>query len=588
MNALINQLSTLGQASLNFFWFPMLIWTALALLVHLGLRMFRNISALYQYHLRTALLAALPAGLFSWSLMNWYLAADAIRASSAKIIYVMNPITVTTQPTAPSTGFSVLTPELGIGILFLMFLAFALYQLIRFIVHFRSLYAYKKSMTLMPIQDFPDLSNGNKRLLQHIPAQIHIAVSDEPQIPSTFGWKKPVIVVPALLCSNTTKLNLAIRHELIHIKQNDYLVNIGVQLVSRVFRFHLLVGRIAREIHEYSEITCDEEVLSDTSIPAKHYAYLLFELLQLPVINQNNMVNMAHPNSNIKKRIHAMTHSNHKNNSIRISFSLFMLILVSISMIMACSGLRNQDTSGKALLGQNFQIQNPTITINGLNTQKYFGGLGTGPALGILYFKTPAHGTFLISGQSFDGAQPVGSVKGKTLSFNTNQLNVKIVCTKPILPVDNTNIWVKHIADGGSIGSNQHLFGFAGDYQSYMKMDFTQKKNYKTGPDGKQFFVVAEKMPQLIGGLASVQGRIQYPDSARKAGIQGRVFVEFIVDKEGNVENPKVMRGIGGGCDVEAVRVVKKAKFTPGMKDGKPVNVRYSLPIIFSLSNTGH
>ncbi len=108
MNALVNQLSTLGQASLNFFWFPILIWTALATLVYLGLKMFRDLNALYQYHLRTALLAALPAGLLSWSLLNWYLAADAIQASSAKIIYVMNPISVTAQPVSTFPGFFLL------------------------------------------------------------------------------------------------------------------------------------------------------------------------------------------------------------------------------------------------------------------------------------------------------------------------------------------------------------------------------------------------------------------------------------------------------------------------------------------------
>ena len=103
--------------------------------------------------------------------------------------------------------------------------------------------------------------------------------------------------------------------------------------------------------------------------------------------------------------------------------------------------------------------------------------------------------------------------------------------------------------------------------------------------EDQQVFVVVEKMPQLIGGLAGLQRKITYPELARKAGIEGRVYIEFVVDKHGNVLNPKVVRGIGGGCDTEALKVVSKARFTPGMQRGRPVNVRYSLPIVFKLQN---
>lgn len=99
----------------------------------------------------------------------------------------------------------------------------------------------------------------------------------------------------------------------------------------------------------------------------------------------------------------------------------------------------------------------------------------------------------------------------------------------------------------------------------------------------EDFFVAVEQMPELKGGLESIQQRIKYPEMARKANIQGRVYVQFIVNEEGEVENPVVLRGIGGGCDEEALRVIKEAKFTPGLQRGRPVRVKYSLPIIFML-----
>jgi len=101
-----------------------------------------------------------------------------------------------------------------------------------------------------------------------------------------------------------------------------------------------------------------------------------------------------------------------------------------------------------------------------------------------------------------------------------------------------------------------------------------------------EIFIVVEQMPELIGGIASIMNEIDYPEMARMAGIEGRVVVQFVIDENGNVINPKVIRGIGGGCDEEAVRAIKTAKFIPGLQRGIPVKVRYSIPITFSLAST--
>lgn len=101
----------------------------------------------------------------------------------------------------------------------------------------------------------------------------------------------------------------------------------------------------------------------------------------------------------------------------------------------------------------------------------------------------------------------------------------------------------------------------------------------------EDFFVVVEQMPELIGGIQSLQEKVEYPELARRAGIEGRVIIQFIVNEKGEVENPRVLRGIGGGCDEAALKVVKQAKFKPGMQRGRPVRVQYSLPIVFKLQN---
>ena len=98
-----------------------------------------------------------------------------------------------------------------------------------------------------------------------------------------------------------------------------------------------------------------------------------------------------------------------------------------------------------------------------------------------------------------------------------------------------------------------------------------------------EIFVIVEDMPVMIGGTEAIYSKIKYPEIAQKAGVEGRVFVQFVVDEQGNVTDPVIQRGIGAGCDQEALRVVRLLKFTPGKQRGKPVKVKMSLPITFKL-----
>jgi len=98
-----------------------------------------------------------------------------------------------------------------------------------------------------------------------------------------------------------------------------------------------------------------------------------------------------------------------------------------------------------------------------------------------------------------------------------------------------------------------------------------------------EIFVIVEQSPELIGGLAGLQKKIKYPEIAKRAGVEGRVYIQFIVDQQGNVYDPIVTRGIGAGCDEEAIRAILTAKFKPGKQRGKAVKVKMSLPITFKL-----
>ena len=105
----------------------------------------------------------------------------------------------------------------------------------------------------------------------------------------------------------------------------------------------------------------------------------------------------------------------------------------------------------------------------------------------------------------------------------------------------------------------------------------------------QEIFQIVEEMPSYPGGekalLEYVAKNIKYPQIARETGIQGRVFVGFVVEPDGSVSNVKILRGIGGGCDEEAMRVIKSLpKWKPGKQRGRAVRVSYQIPVVFKLA----
>ena len=104
----------------------------------------------------------------------------------------------------------------------------------------------------------------------------------------------------------------------------------------------------------------------------------------------------------------------------------------------------------------------------------------------------------------------------------------------------------------------------------------------------EQIFTVVENEPEFPGGMEALYKylaqNIKYPQLARDNGITGKVYVTFVVERDGSIANPKVLRDIGGGCGAEAIRVVKAMpKWTPGKQRGKAVRVQFNLPVNFNL-----
>ena len=116
----------------------------------------------------------------------------------------------------------------------------------------------------------------------------------------------------------------------------------------------------------------------------------------------------------------------------------------------------------------------------------------------------------------------------------------------------------------------------------------TQEKIVEAPKEEAQVFTYVEEMPTFPGGdealYSYISKQIQYPEIAKRAGVEGKVYIQFVVRTDGKVTEVTVVKGIGAGCDEEAVKVVRSMpNWKPGRQNGHPVNVRISVPIVYKL-----
>jgi periplasmic protein TonB len=159
----------------------------------------------------------------------------------------------------------------------------------------------------------------------------------------------------------------------------------------------------------------------------------------------------------------------------------------------------------------------------------------------------------------------------------------KIVFTAPVV-VEDTTIEVQ-MASMDDLNKKGNTEAPTEDVQVEVKDE--GPKVIET-PVQAEIFTVVEEQPSYPGGeearISYLQQNIKYPEEAKELGIQGKVFVTFVVEVDGGITDVRVLRGIGGGCDEEAIRVVKSMpKWVPGKQRGVPVRVQFNLPIKFTL-----
>ncbi|WP_340102719.1 TonB family protein [Rhodohalobacter sp. 8-1] len=544
------------QNLIHFAWLPVLIWTLFAGGITLLLKAANRIHPQYHYHIRLALIMGLPLGLMSAWLAD-KAAAYFTEPAALTIISMISPIEVGIGPNNSETYSSTEILFLVCGMLLVAGLLW--YSGSRFIQWAR-LQSLRRSLNLSPIYDHPQLSSDNKRLAKETGKPILIGISGQDYIPVTFGVMQPVILIPESLTDTPHKMNLAIRHELTHIQQHDFGTHLFVTVIQSVFWFHPLVHLLANQIVEYREMRCDSLIIADSSVSRKEYASLLFELLPMPNLNQKVSVNMAQKSSNLKERIDRITRqSGNQVYPYRSSLTVLATLLVALTIGMACTDMQTQ------AVFDNEELDLMT-DVDKTGERGYHQ---------ILIFM----GEEGQSERHEDAMAKLSNLRPEYIE-SINVLKGETATEKYGDRAKHGVLEIRTKQDPESYNTALKALGMEPE------MPPTPPRPGSGASDEGDYFVVVEEMPELIGGLSSIQTNIQYPEMARRAGIEGRVFVQFIVSENGDVEDARVIRGIGGGADEEALRAVSQAKFKPGVQRGQPVRVQYSLPVVFRLGNS--
>lgn len=499
------------------------------------------------------MLLALPAGLIALTALqgfsSLFMSQSTAEASLKFVTFTAPPIEITLLP--ETTAVISMTEWLYFGIALIFGAGMTVY-LLSFAIQWVQMIRLKKNVPLFTLQQSGNIDKSNLELAASHPRIIRTGFLEETIIPVTFGYRNPVILLPATLRNDNEKLNLAVKHELTHISQNDFITHSLVLVTQLFFWYHPFIHMFKKELVDYREMRCDTLVLSGKNVSPKKYASLLLELLPMTNVNKELSVNMAQETSNLKKRIQMIVQNNlNKPVPKRASLAIFAIALLGTAIAMACTDLQTQ---------QIFDNEE----LNLLTDVDYDGTRGYHQILIFMSDEEQAN-RHLNEISQLQNLHPGHIISIEVLKGDAAIERYGDRGADGVIQI-NTNL---------SEESYNRVLATLGMNQ----VDLSLNDPYET----EEIFVIVEQMPELIGGLESIQREMRYPETARRAGIEGRVYVQFVVDEEGNVAYPRVTRGIGGGADEEALRVVSQAKFRPAMQRGMPVKVHFTLPIFFRL-----
>ncbi|MBO4574549.1 MAG: TonB family protein [Bacteroidales bacterium] len=339
-----------------------------------------------------------------------------------------------------------------------------------------------------------------------------------------------------------------VRHEMSHIAHHHSADILFVELMMIIQWFNPFIYLYKRELQSIHEYMADRDVVA-TGVDKQNYMMLILQ--QCTAVDFSNMSN----NFSFlltKKRIKMITQSK-KAKGVVIK-ALLTLPLFALLLFANCkSNGQNKVSAEKAEIAET-TTDNEKLTTIKIGEESY------------VSFADPME----ISLDGKDYTLDINSVKNeKTFKLGDHKVVAKN-------NHDDHHSYTVTV-DGKPFDLN---------YITRMLFD---DSNEATDDDSEVYTGAVEVQPKYPGGINAmyefIQKNLKYPESAKKKGIEGRVFVQFVVEKDGSLSSFQVLRGVSDDIDAEAVRVLKMMpKWKPGMMDGKPVRVQFTMPFKFQLT----
>ena len=422
------------------------------------------------------------------------------------------------------------------------------------------------------------------RLIMHSERQpqddgVVIAITDKPLAP--FSWMRYIVLSVADFKHQDPAI---MAHERAHIRQRHSLDVLLVDTLTALQWFNPAIWMLRQDLRAIHEYEADAAVLSQ-GINMRQYLYLL---IQKAAVNGGYSIVNGITHSTLKNRINMMLNNKKSNGKSWIKLLALLPILGTVLVL-------NAETVTEYV----YQQPQKKMVKKGRKAGKVKVSGKTLEVKADTALATVPISIKVIDGEKGNKENPLVIIDGKRSTIEEVQaLDPKAIDHIDVLK-DKASIEVY-----GEEGKNGVIIITTKDAARYTATATWQpSSSTETSDDivvvgmetetneeiNPEAFDVVEKMPEYPGGIEGLMKflseNVRYPEAASKAGIQGRVLVNFIVEKDGRISNIHVINKVNDYLDAEAIRVVGvMPKWTPGMHEGKPVRVKYTVPISFRLN----
>ena len=429
--------------------------------------------------------------------------------------------------------------------------------------------------------------------VQQLAPNLPVFESEEVQTPTLLGLVRPKMYLPVEWRTWTEgQLNSVVQHECAHLQHRDGWVLLAQYLALALFAVNPFVWLVHRRLNHVRELLCDEAAVRASDLSAAEYGRTLLMLAEARGVRGYSGVLSRcffRSESSIRKRIQ---HLLHWENRPPVRKWLRYLVPIAAAALMVPFSWRCSPEQ---------QLLAPPSSETPAAPKVAAPDSAAAPK--------PAPGTFV----AFDEApKPVGG-------FEAIQERLKYPDIARKAGIEGQVIVQVRISESGEVTETRVLrsLGHSGvdeaAVEAIKSVKWEPARNqgkpvaarvaipvtFKLGPKPTdepaeppaappnlppETFVAFDEAPKPVGGFEAIQQRLQYPDLARKAGIEGQVIVHVHISESGEVTETRVLRSLGhSGVDEAAVAAVRSVQWQPARKDGKPVAVWVAVPVLFKL-----